>query len=369
MAKKAAIITDYDPYKFRGGIETYTLHLLSFLRSRGIEVVLYHTGLARDKSDAADINLKNKFIKEVFHIGRRLLAEQSRYDFIIANSFYGMGYFPPSVKTFTVYHSLYGGFIEKYKDIYSYDPGFYFQFICEEMGEYVSGYNRIKIAVSEEIKSELELIYGFRDVTVIHHGIDTALFKKNENRQHLRQNLGIPEEAFIGLFVGRWENLKKGYTLMNALISECPDVYWLLVLGTGGEECELGNTPRVMIKRGIPYEDMPVMYSVSDFMVFPSHYEGFGFAIIEAMSCGLPVITTNVGIAVSIYKGRPFNALLLATPYEGSQKDVMQVIERIALLRDEPKLRKEITECGIALVREKFSLERWEKDMEAVLKG
>lgn len=367
MSRKVAIITAFDPFMFRGGIETYTGQLFALLRSKGIEVTIYHTGLLGGERATDAPELRNTFLGEIYQLGGKLRREDKKYDFIIANSFYGMGYFPPSARTFTIYHSVYGGFTERYKDIYSYDPYFYFKWLCEEFGEYVSGYGRTKIAVSDSVKEELESIYGFHDVKCVFHGVDASLFKsRGEDRRHLRRKHGIPEDAFVGIFVGGWEAEKRN-NIMRCIISQRPDIYWLLILGRGGKGCNLRELPNVTVKEEVRHNDMPLMYSLADFMLFPSAYEGFGLVIIEAMACGLPVITTNVGVAQSIYKERPFQRLLLPDISRCDEKDMSIVDEKINLLKEDRKIRSEIIREGVALVKERFSLERWKNEMERVL--
>jgi glycosyltransferase involved in cell wall biosynthesis len=367
MGKRAAIITAFDPFIFRGGIETYTRQLSALLNTKGIDVTIYHTGLLNSEKAPDAPDFRNLFLKNIFQLGRKLKNEDKKYDFVIANSFYGMGYFPPSIRTFTIYHSVYGGFTERYKDVYSNDPYSYFKWLCEELGEYVSGYGGIRIAVSDSVKKELESVYGFDDVKIILHGIDTSVFKQaGEDRKHLRQELGIPRDAFVGIFVGGWEAEKRN-DIMSCIISLHPDIYWLLILSRRGQECNVRERPNVIVKEEVQHTDMPLMYSLADFMLFPSAYEGFGLAIIEAMACGLPVITTNVGVAKSIYREQPFHKLLLHDISQFDAKDLTIISEKINVLKEDQKFRSEIVREGIALVRERFSLERWKKEMATVL--
>jgi glycosyltransferase involved in cell wall biosynthesis len=50
----------------------------------------------------------------------------------------------------------------------------------------------------------------------------------------------------------------------------------------------------------VPFEDLPGLYNLGEFFVFPSLYEGFGLPVVEAMACGTPVITANTSSLAEI---------------------------------------------------------------------
>ncbi|MEO7985553.1 MAG: glycosyltransferase family 1 protein [Gemmatimonadales bacterium] len=56
----------------------------------------------------------------------------------------------------------------------------------------------------------------------------------------------------------------------------------------------LGLQQRVRFTGYVPNEDLPALYTGARLFAYPSRYEGFGLPVLEAMSCGTPVITTNV---------------------------------------------------------------------------
>lgn len=57
---------------------------------------------------------------------------------------------------------------------------------------------------------------------------------------------------------------------------------------------DIEETRNVRIAGQVPIEELPVFYSGSEALVYPSFYEGYGLPILEAFACGIPVVTSNV---------------------------------------------------------------------------
>jgi len=51
---------------------------------------------------------------------------------------------------------------------------------------------------------------------------------------------------------------------------------------------------RIHLLGRVEEQDMPVIYSLSDFVIYLSLFEGFGLPVLEAMSCGVPVMASNI---------------------------------------------------------------------------
>lgn len=56
----------------------------------------------------------------------------------------------------------------------------------------------------------------------------------------------------------------------------------------------LGLTEDIRFPGYIPQDDLPLWYNAADVFVYPSHFEGFGLPVLEAMACGTPVVTSDV---------------------------------------------------------------------------
>jgi UDP-glucose:(heptosyl)LPS alpha-1,3-glucosyltransferase len=137
-------------------------------------------------------------------------------------------------------------------------------------------------------------------VDVIFCGVDFAVFNssvRNEGAQ-LRTSLGIGREPIVVLFVGtNYE--RKGLDTVLQGISRLRDKekYRLLVVGKGN----IPRYQRLAQKLGLQeitvfcgyQEHMPPFYGAADIFLLPSYYDPFGNVCLEAMACGLPVITTR----------------------------------------------------------------------------
>lgn len=112
------------------------------------------------------------------------------------------------------------------------------------------------------------------------------------------------EDEFI-LYVGGFSPRKNILSLINAF-SQLKYVYKkkinLVIAGHKGKSYEIykKRTEELHIEDSvifpgfIPKEELPYFYNAAEIFVYPSFYEGFGLPPIEAMSCGVPVIASNV---------------------------------------------------------------------------
>jgi glycosyltransferase involved in cell wall biosynthesis len=169
------------------------------------------------------------------------------------------------------------------------------------------------IAVSGMAKHALTL-EGVREdiIDVIPMGVDLNRFNPacRNGDNLMRKTVGASKGETIILYVGRlvWE--KGVYDLLHAaadLIRDVGSAVKLLIVGDGPEKeglmrraDELGISRNVVFAGNISYEHMHHVYCLADIFVLPSvptkrWQEQLGMSLIEAMACGLPVITTYSG--------------------------------------------------------------------------
>lgn len=116
----------------------------------------------------------------------------------------------------------------------------------------------------------------------------------------------------------------------------------LLFTGNPTEELmskirSLGIEERVVFAGRVPEEELPSLYRGAVGLVFPSLYEGFGLPVIEAMSCGIPVLTSNTTSLPEVAGG----AALLVNP-----ESVEDIAEGIASLCNDAALVKKLIGQG-----------------------
>jgi glycosyltransferase involved in cell wall biosynthesis len=104
----------------------------------------------------------------------------------------------------------------------------------------------------------------------------------------------------------------------------------------------------------VPFEDLPALYSGASVMAFPSLYEGFGLPVLEAMSCGAPVVTSHSSALAEVADG----AALLVDPQSSTQ--IADALYRVCTDGD---LAAELSTKGRARARQ-FT---WENAARATL--
>jgi glycosyltransferase involved in cell wall biosynthesis len=190
---------------------------------------------------------------------------------------------------------------------YSYEDNGTRQFRVRKALDRWSGnrYNRLFIAVSEAVKADYELHTRFSPIRVLPNYLDLGAFRARlaqADRARQRLRLGVREDELLVLHVGRFHRQKAQDLLLEAFAEariEDPRLRLCLV-GEGPELPEaralaqqLNLEDAVMFTGAL--EDTSPMYAAADMFVFPSRWEAFGIALLEAMAAGLPVVATQTG--------------------------------------------------------------------------
>ncbi|QSG11359.1 Glycosyltransferase [Halapricum desulfuricans] len=139
-----------------------------------------------------------------------------------------------------------------------------------------------------------------RRVSVVNNGRDLDRFDRDPPAG-FRESLGVPADARIVGTVGRLIDRKGHGELLDAWATvrqEVPDAH-LLIVGDGPERSALeAKATSLGIRSSVHFaglrDDVPDCLAAMDVFVFPSHYEGFPGALLEAMAAGLPCVATPV---------------------------------------------------------------------------
>lgn len=125
--------------------------------------------------------------------------------------------------------------------------------------------------------------------TVIPNAIDATLFRVLKKKE-LRKKMNMSDSDFIVAFVGQFVERKGVQKLSEALTLLCDTEIKAMFFGRGPVEPNY----KYIIKKGTtPHDHLPEYLNCADVFVLPTNNEGCSNAIIEAMACGLPIISTD----------------------------------------------------------------------------
>ena len=163
--------------------------------------------------------------------------------------------------------------------------------------------------------------------------------------------------CFVGL---DW--LRKGLLILLHVFENLKKKYDNIELVVVTDESFSKIEPNSMVKTfyNLPPKDaFPGIYLDSDIFVLPTRFESFGYSVLEAMACGLPVVTSDVYAMPEIVEDKKTGYL---TPYG----DMNALEEKLAELIENASLRKKMGEAGRKRVEEKFSMQVFKKELSKV---
>ena len=184
--------------------------------------------------------------------------------------------------------------------------GYYARFENAALSE-----STVCVANSEATKQDFISRYSPPNVwecEVIHWGVDTEMFipltGESTQRKLIRERYNVPKDGKLLLAVGRlaarkgYSSLLRSFSRVNKKIPEAR----LLIVGRGHLKKrleklsrKLGIREKVTIESSLTFDDLALLFRISDLVVYPSYYEGQGLIPLEAMASGTPVVTVDHG--------------------------------------------------------------------------
>lgn len=182
------------------------------------------------------------------------------------------------------------------------------------------------ISVGEKLKQSMES-YTKNSITVVPNIVNTSNFNIKE----------IIKDKFVFVSVSNLKKSKNVDLTIKAFAKNFKDNKNVILQIAGeGEEMaplkelsrELGVEDQVIFHGRVERKDMPSLLQNSDCFVLPSQFETFGVAYIEALACGLPIITTKCGGPEDFYR-EDLGCMIEVGDEEALRKSMIYVMNNI----------------------------------------
>ncbi len=190
------------------------------------------------------------------------------------------------------------------------------------------------IAVSQSTKDDLLELSSIakEKIVVIYEGVSKIFQPKTEEEIYkFKRRYNLPDKFVLAI----GDNSKRK-NLMK--VKEASKNYPLVISGQ--------TIPR------LSYQELPLLYSCAEVLLYPSLYEGFGLPILEAMACGTPVVTSNVSSMPEVGG----DAVLYVDPVKDQD-----IANKLSIVMNDKNVREEMIAKGFKQAK-KFSWERCAKE-------
>lgn len=287
---KITIVTDVDPHTYMvGGIFNYVRNLSIQLNKHDFKISI--VGRIRSDSNKKLIPYDN-FTGIKAESNYSLLAKLFRFYFKSNNSDIIFAQRPDFIipflckkgKKVIIYH---GNPSRELFHKKGYFTGNIFTFL-ERIA--IKKCDKI-IVVSSKTKDHLQKKYFAGSKTVvIPIGVDTNIFKPKD-KLRLRKKYGFSPKDKIVLYIGRF-SVEKQIDFIVQEISKLKDAKLVLV-GEGNSVFKVKDNVKIL--KPVPHNELSNIMNCADCLVLFSKYEGMPTVVLEALACGKPVVSSDVG--------------------------------------------------------------------------
>jgi len=224
------------------------------------------------------------------------------------------------------------------------------------------------VIIADSYSTKRDIIEFFKvdekKIKVIHLGVESR-FRPISNVEGYRIRNNLPTKMILN--IGTLEPRKNVVTLIRAfkrLQERGIKDYVLTIAGEKGwlykrifREIKSSNmTQSIRLLGVVRDEELPLLYNCADLFVYPSLYEGFGLPPLEAMACGVPIITSNTSSLPEVVG----NAGIMIDP-----SDIESLSDEMYRVLKDKELRHRMGRDGL----KRSKMFTWEKTVNKVLEA
>lgn len=278
---------------------------------------------------------------------RRLYVLGKKIDSINLDLFHATSYNIPFINKTKYIVSLYDLIHLKFPDEYGLTHKLYYEYIVKK------ACNKSKqiITISESSKKDLiEWLNCGKDKIEITYLSANKNFVPNIGFSDIFSNFDVDKNNFI-LYVGNNrpnKNLKRlliAYSKINENLEYFPKL--ILTCKPNKELSELTESlfikDKIVFIENVSEDNLILLYSYAMYFIFPSYYEGFGLPLVEAMSTGCPIATSDISSIPEV----AYDCALYFDPYDIN--DIVLALEKMYL---DNNLRNYLSEKGLLRSKE-----------------
>lgn len=200
-----------------------------------------------------------------------------------------------------------------------------------------------------------------KKIEVVYPGIDPVFQPQWEaKKEYIRKKYGLSESYILA--VGTREprkNLKAVLAayrkfVRNSLVVNRRKKTELVIAGKEGWGEKIQEEENIRILGYLEKRDLPSLYSAAEVFIYPSFYEGFGLPVVEAMACGVPVITSDRGSLKEVAS----DSAVIVDP-----EDYNEIVKNLVKIVIDDDFRNQIIRAGYENAK-KFT---WDRAAEQVI--
>lgn len=209
-------------------------------------------------------------------------------------------------------------------------------------------------------------------IRMIHNGIPIKSFtaQVDSDKEFLIKKYGLEGKIIIGTIARyiEWKGYKYIIEAARTLTLKYANLKFLFV-GYGEQQQQLeelvksyGLSEYIIFTNWIDRKYIPSLYGIMDLYVHAAIMEPFGFVLVEAMANGVPIVTSNTGVAADALEHK-------VTCYFTGDKDPNGIAEGVQWMLENPKEREAMKDKIRKMAAEEFSVEHMLEEHIKVYKG